>query len=324
MEDKITVIVPVYKVEKYIRLCIDSILNQTYKNLEIILVDDGSPDLSGKICDEYSDNNKQIKVIHKENGGLSDARNTGLLKATGDYIVFVDSDDIIKSTMIEQLYSCIKKYNAKVAMCPFIEVSNDGKEIKEFKDGDSFKFIGREESLYKYFEGYENASLYTVAWNKIYKTSLFNNIKFTVGKVHEDEYIIFRIIYEAGGVAYSPNPGYLYRCREDSIMDELNAKRYDLFDSYITKMDFYKEIGNKELLNMIFKQYMHMLVQYEFWQKHSEDLLMKNLLKQYKEKLYLKYKENKAPIFKSVKIESFLFFRLYKLYYAIWKIIKRR
>ena len=117
MTDLVSVIVPIYKVEKYLGKCVDSIINQTYKNLEIILVDDGSPDNSGKICDEYAKKDNRIKVIHKENGGLSSARNAGLDVATGEFIAFVDSDDRIHLDFVEKLYRAIKEENADIASC---------------------------------------------------------------------------------------------------------------------------------------------------------------------------------------------------------------
>ena len=117
MEDLITIVVPVYKVEKYIDRCVTSILNQTYKNLQIILVDDGSPDNCGKICDEYAKKDNRIEVIHKENGGLSDARNAGINIAKGKYIAFVDSDDYVSNDYIEYMYKILKKENAKISIC---------------------------------------------------------------------------------------------------------------------------------------------------------------------------------------------------------------
>ena len=119
MKREISIIVPIYNVEKQLSTCIESILNQTFMNFELILVDDGSPDKCGEICDEYEKKDKRIKVIHKKNGGLSDARNAGLNIATGKYIGFVDSDDIIHPQMYEKLYNCINKYNSDIIQCKF-------------------------------------------------------------------------------------------------------------------------------------------------------------------------------------------------------------
>lgn len=130
-EDLISIIVPVYKVENYLSKCLDSMICQTYKNIEIILVDDGSPDNSGKICDDYAKKDSRIKVIHKENGGLSDARNAGLKIATGKYIGFVDSDDYISVEMYEKLYNQAKKEDADIACCNYYRVKMEKNLIKE-------------------------------------------------------------------------------------------------------------------------------------------------------------------------------------------------
>ena len=121
----ISIVIPIYNVEKYIEKCLDSVIKQTYKNIEIILVDDGSPDNCGKICDSYANNDKRIQVIHKENGGLSDARNVGIERANGKYITFVDSDDYIELDYIEYLYTLIKKYNTKISFCKVNVVFNE-------------------------------------------------------------------------------------------------------------------------------------------------------------------------------------------------------
>ena len=128
-EDKISVIIPLYKVEKYIRGCIDSVISQTYRNLEIILVDDGSPDACGKICDEYAEKDSRIKVVHRKNGGLSAARNTGINFATGKYIAFVDGDDHIHPDMYSQLHFSILQSGADIAICNFLYVDESGKKI---------------------------------------------------------------------------------------------------------------------------------------------------------------------------------------------------
>ena len=143
MEDVVSVIVPVYNVEQYIRKCIESILNQTYNKMEIILVDDGSTDNSGIICDEYSKRDKRIKVIHKINGGLSDARNAGLDICTGDYIVFVDSDDYIKNNMIEMLHKDILEKRADISVCSYF-FDNDGNIKRKNISTEKFVTAGQE------------------------------------------------------------------------------------------------------------------------------------------------------------------------------------
>ena len=171
-KDLISVIVPVYKVEKYLEKCIESVLKQTYTNLQIILVDDGSPDNCGKICDEYAKKDSRIEVIHKINGGLSDARNVGINRANGRYIGFVDSDDYIKEDMYEKLINLIKEYDADISICNLYDVI-DGKEYVRNKDNGIHEYsridILKEILLDKNIQSY--------AWNKLYKKELFDEIK---------------------------------------------------------------------------------------------------------------------------------------------------
>ena len=175
--DLISIIIPVYNVEKYINKCLESVINQTYRNLEIILVDDGSEDKSGKICEEISIKDNRIRVIHKENGGLSDARNIGLDNSNGEYIAFIDSDDFIERDMIEFLYYNINKYDADISICSnyiFDEeecIDNSTKEIKVYNRLEILKEVLLDEKIRSY------------AWNKMYKRDLFYNIIFPKGRV---------------------------------------------------------------------------------------------------------------------------------------------
>lgn len=218
MDSLISVIVPIYKVENFLCKCVDSILNQTYKNLEIILVDDGSPDKCGEICDEYAKKDSRIKVIHKENGGLSDARNAGIDVAQGDYFVFVDSDDYIDYEMIETLYYCIKNDNSDLALCSFTYVDEEGKEICERKNKSPIKneIISTEQSLQKLCE--IKNWYYIVAWNKLYKKEIFNNLRFPKGKINEDEFTIHHIFNKCRYISCVEKPLYYYLQRSGSIM----------------------------------------------------------------------------------------------------------
>ena len=165
-EELISVIVPVYNVEKYLEKCIDSIINQTYQNLEIILVDDGSTDGSGKICDEYSRKDNRIKVIHKENGGLSDARNIGIKNANGGLIGFIDSDDYITENMFEVLQKDLRKYNADISSCDIQNVNEAGECLKIIRvstEGQTSKVFEREEALKLLLED----TIKSYAWNKL-------------------------------------------------------------------------------------------------------------------------------------------------------------
>ena len=173
---EVSIIVPVYQVEKYIRQCIDSILAQTFTDFELILVDDGSKDNSGKICDEYAEKDKRIRVIHKENGGLSDARNKGLDNAAGKYFMFVDGDDYIAPNMAECLHNSILKADADIAACNYRYIfESDGK--KDFTTENKAEVLNANEIFYNR-KNERNYGFWTVAWNKLYKAETFKKERF--------------------------------------------------------------------------------------------------------------------------------------------------
>ena len=219
--NKISIIVPVYKVEQYLRQCIESIINQTYQNLEIILVDDGSPDNCPAICDEYAALDKRIKVIHKKNGGLSDARNAGLEIATGDYIGFVDSDDWISQTMYEELINVAIDYGVQLSYCGFSYIENDiVLEKKCF--GNKRKVSGREMLQDIFCKNGVNV----VVWNKLYDSKLLDSIRFPVGEIHEDNAVLCNTIGVVDTLAYTGTIGYYYRFRPDSIANALSIETH--------------------------------------------------------------------------------------------------
>ena len=188
-KELVSIIVPIYNVEKYLIKCIESILNQTYKNLEIILVDDGSTDSCNKICDRYKKIDKRVVVIHKKNGGLSSARNIGIKKAKGKLISFVDSDDYIKPNMIEELKNNMYFYNSDISVCDYYYII-DGK--RQISDNNNLK----RNCITKY----KNKFIYkpnSAVWNKLYKKNLFEQIKFPEGKIYEDDYILYELLDKA-------------------------------------------------------------------------------------------------------------------------------
>lgn len=210
----ISVIVPIYNVEKYIRRCVDSIVSQTYKDLEIILVDDGSPDGCPQICDEYAAKDSRIKVIHKKNGGLSDARNTGIEIAKGDFIGFVDGDDYILPEMYEVLYKACVKHNVDIAMCGRRVIDEKNTIIKYEFCMSSQIVLSAQEAV---------ASLLTfqkcdsAAWDKLYKKSLFSSVRYPVGVHYEDQNVTSKLLYYAGEVCHVGQALYVYMRREGSI-----------------------------------------------------------------------------------------------------------
>lgn len=243
MNNKISVIVPIYSVEKYLSKCIDSIINQTYTNLEIILVDDGSPDNCSIICDDYSLMDIRIKVIHKKNGGLSDARNAGLNVATGDYISFLDSDDYIHKEFYETLINLIIQYDADVAQCEFLKVYEDSKSNPngcDFDTDEKISVLDNREALNNLFNEYYVNTV--VVWNKLYKRELFKSIRYPKGKIHEDEYTTYKVLFVTNKVVTTSKQLYYYLQRENSIMGKgFNIKSLDKIDAYYGQVLFYND-----------------------------------------------------------------------------------
>lgn len=222
----VTVIVPVYKVEPYLRRCLDSIVNQTYKNLEIILIDDGSPDNCGVICDEYAENDKRIKVIHKENGGLSSARNVGLDVFKGEYVTFVDSDDVVSLDMIEYLYDLLSDNNAEISVC-LHEIVRDNHRWISFKNVNN-QTVTPKECIKKLLY---NDGVDTSAWAKLYKASLFNNVRYPQGKLFEDIATTYKLFFNANRIALGNEAKYSYILRNSSIVgSSFNEKKLDLLE----------------------------------------------------------------------------------------------
>ena len=238
---QVSIVVPVYEVEKYIRKCIESIQAQTFSDFELILVDDGSKDASGRICDEYAKKDKRIRVIHKENGGLSDARNTGIKLANSDYLMFVDSDDYIDKNMLECLYKNIIESNSDIAVCNFMYLYEEDKE-KNFSTTIKKEILDAKE-IYQHRKNEKNYGVWTVAWNKLYKAELFEKIRFRTGKFHEDEFLANEIYKLNIKISTIPEVLYYYRQRENSIMSQNNFnKNLDLIEAYQERIqDYIKE-----------------------------------------------------------------------------------
>lgn len=205
---KISVIVPIYNTERYLPQCLDSIRAQTHSDLEILLVDDGSPDGCGEICDEYAARDHRIRVIHQENRGLSAGRNAGLDTMTGEFVSFVDSDDIIAPDMLESLLRAMETGGADVGICNFQLIPGGVCPI-----GDSCMSQG--EFLEKLLE--DQAWFYITATNKLYRRGIFRELRFPEGYIHEDEAVIYRIVAQCGRIVTLSRPLYFYRRRSDSI-----------------------------------------------------------------------------------------------------------
>lgn len=245
MEPLISVIVPVYNVEKYLKKCVESIIRQTYKNIEIILVDDGSTDNSGKICDELKSKDERIKVFHKKNGGLSDARNYGIERMSGKWVTFIDSDDYIFSKYIEKLYSILESNKAEISICDPVHVFGENKpEFKEETNIIIYNSLGAIQTMW-----YQTSFLPS-AWGKLYKSDIFKNLRFTKGIIFEDIDIMHEIFMKANKIVYSTAQYYAYVHRENSI----TTQKFSEKDLYILNVcekieKFALKEGNKDLIN---------------------------------------------------------------------------
>lgn len=233
----ISVIVPVYKVEDYLDRCVESILSQTFTDFELILVDDGSPDNCPAMCDSWAKKDSRIKVIHKENGGLSDARNVGFEASCGEWISFVDSDDYIHPAMLQALYDAVQKFKVKVSICGFKRTQGESLE----ENPDLTANLWSAEDLY--MQRNVNA---TVAWGKLYHCSVV--LPYPVGKLHEDEFVTYRILFACEQMAVIDAELYGYYQNPTSITEEKwNPRRMDSIEAYEQRLSYFAQYGNDAL-----------------------------------------------------------------------------
>lgn len=225
MNDLVSIIVPIYNVEKYIERCVMSLTNQTYQNMEIILIDDGSTDNSGDIAEMLAKQDTRIKCVHQKNGGLSAARNTGMSVAKGNYYAFIDSDDYIRSQTIEKLYCNAVKYDAEIAVCNMIRFYDDNSTEIFYKPCTHVEVVEQVDR----FKTLNQPSV----CNKLFKKELFNNLKFPVGKYYEDTYVYHILCYRAMRIVLTGYDGYWYYRRKGSILgDEIyNNKYFDYIEA---------------------------------------------------------------------------------------------
>ena len=222
MQDLVSVIIPVYKVQEYLETCVDSVLKQTYKNLDIILVDDGSPDRCGEMCNTYALIDTRVRVIHKDNGGLSSARNAGMKIAKANYWCFIDSDDWISENMIETMMNIFEKKNVDIVCCGRILQDSDQAITLSVKEN---VFLDSQEAIKKSFADREVG---IAAWGKIYRKTLFDGIDFPEGEIHEDVAIMPRIFDKARGVYVLSEPLYFYRYNSEGISKGVYNNKFDV------------------------------------------------------------------------------------------------
>lgn len=260
---RISVIVPVYKVEKFLRRCVDSILCQNFDDFELILVDDGSPDQSGVICDEYAAKDGRIHVIHQRNGGLSAARNTGIDyvmdHSSSRWLVFIDSDDWVHPDYLKRLYDAAEQTLCKISACGFFNTTGE-----PLPDEQSSPVVSV--SADDYFCGNLHDNATPAACNKMYHRSLFKSLRFPIGKLHEDEFTTYIALYNAGRIGVTMDKLYAYYQNPDGIThSEWNPSRMHNLEAFEQQIQFAKKHENLRLLNKTVEQYIYGV--YEHLQK---------------------------------------------------------
>ena len=304
MNDLISVIIPVYNVAPYVDRCIESVIKQTYTNIEILLIDDGSTDESGQICDRYQKVDKRIQVYHKKNGGLSYARNYGIDRASGKYITFIDSDDYVSKQYVFYLYTMIKKYDADLSICAYKESRQDNYEFCDNRNIE--ECIDQKEAFTRYC--YQN-QIAQNAWGKLYAKFIFHELRYPLKKLYEDEAIFYKVLDQCKKIVVGSGAHYLYYKRNDGIIrgkfvdqkyDYVNStkevvnyiqKKYpDIYVGALSKLlwsclHIWVQIPNKNIspqaykeIQYLIKKYRRVVLKYPMVRKKNKILLLSTLL----------------------------------------------
>lgn len=270
MNPLISIIVPIYNIERYVEHCLNSIINQTYKNIEILLINDGSIDNSPIICKKFMDTDNRVRVIKKENGGLSSARNAGIEEAQGQYLVFVDGDDYIHPDFVKSLLFAAEESNADIAVCGIQVVDEHSCQSQVLATGGKYKAYNplKNETLDSklveklYYENRKYGFWYVVAWNKIYKSEIFEELRYDEGKIYEDEFIFHKIIRKSRRVRFIPDELYYYVQRGNGITSEKkdNERFCFLTEIYDRRMECYIQENNVALQKMCSEKYLCQII----------------------------------------------------------------
>ena len=312
MQELVSIVVPIYNVQDYIERCVHSIIEQTYHNIEILLIDDGSTDDSGKLADEYAKKDERIKVFHKKNGGLSDARNYGVSMSSGEYICFIDSDDFIHEEYVRLLYTICTEQKCEIAQCNYVRTDSyfEDRELPKTKI-QTYSNIQMLNNLY----GKDYVKTVIVC-NKLYKRSLFSDIRFPIDKIHEDEATTYRLFYKANKIGVTEQVLYYYYQRPNSIMqDKYNLKRLDILWAIEQRRTFFKEKGlldlyykdNYKMLTKILKNYYEVVRANDINKKRT---ILKELKTRYKE-VFVESKDAKWTKKRWIMLTVFKFFPRY-------------
>ena len=256
---EISVIVPVYKVEKYLHRCVESILRQTFIDFELILVDDGSPDKCGSICDKYAEKDSRVHVLHQQNAGLSAARNSGIdwafLHSKSKWLTFIDSDDWIHPELLQYLYDAVNELNMPISICGYYETQGEDLEIDISQIETR---IWKTEDFYS-----QKPTNATVAWGKLYRKECFNDIRYPRGKLHEDEYVTYRILFKYAQIAVVDAPLYAYFQNQKGIMQsQWSPQKLDALEAIDMQLKFFR----RRNLQAIYKDRVRAYVASAIWQ----------------------------------------------------------
>lgn len=313
IDELVSIIVPAYNVEALVEKCLYSLCMQTYQNIEIIVVDDGSTDRTGQVCRDYAEKDSRIVVITQENGGLSAARNTGIRAAHGSYYMFVDSDDYINHNMVSVLYNNLQKYQADIAMCDFVKIYEGEEESEQL----IFKDVAVEQiSLYEYSQVMEllwNMGQQTViAWNKLYKKSVFENLFYPVGMIHEDEHLIHHLLSRTKRLVYDNRQLYYYLQRKEGSLTSVISWK-NIWCSALAFEDricfFHKKQDKHHLYKSLERLTKYIIWKYKLLEKKEQK---KELLSMFRKYIVLYGKSEKA-----CEKSYWLFYVSPRLYYIL-------
>lgn len=306
--EKISVIVPVYNVERYIVKCVDSILNQTYREIEVLLIDDGSTDYCGEICDRYARQDDRVIVYHKENEGLSEARNMGVRLAGGTYIVFVDGDDYIEPDMLEVMHQRLQQDESDLVICNFLYVDTDGVSVSELNNELPIKdeVISGEEAFEKLAD--KKYWYYVTAWNKLYRKEILEGISFPKGKIHEDEFVAHYILDRCCSVSCVSKALYRYVQRESSITKQtFSVRSLDGIEAFCARIEYACKKKNRRVVSASLEKASYLMLSgyRNLWEDKACRSALKAARKLYK-KVYMSTQFYRLGV--KVRVKSLLVF----------------
>lgn len=326
---EISVIVPVYNSERYIKRCVDSILAQTFKDFELILLDDGSTDQSGQLCDDYAEQDSRIRVIHQKNQGQASARNTGIRLSSAKWIAFIDADDMIHPQYLEILYRGAVENKVKISACHAFEGKNLPENFLDDQPVHSVRYSANEENLWQWYFGTDeriSKFTYWVVWGKLIHKTILQKYPFTGNKIYEDNAVVFKWLYESGNIAFCDNVMYFYYVNsEGTTKKAYSLKRLDWLWAVQEQISFYKEVGFNKMEYMLRKQYIwEALREYEHITALNRD---KHAVKKLRKQIILHCIQNRTNISlaysEKMEILSRLYPKIVQRFFGIKKRIKR-